>query len=333
MRILVLRTDHLGDALLTTPLIRALAKAGHTVDFVLPAAHLPVLAGNPWLDEAVALESVVDDWRRQWFALSTWIARRHYDALILPWGREWPLLLASLFSGTPRRIAMFSGVAGRLTFHRCLRSHLETHTRYLADILLDCARALGVPGDGLVPDAAGGEEPPDARGPVPLVGVHPGCAGNTCNFPPAGYAEIVRLLLERTECEVVLTGTEKEKALLAGWDPALLASPRVRNTLGTLDLPGLSALLRTLDLFISTGTGPFHLAAALGTPTLTPFCPRPIISHAMWGNPRPNGAWIEASPESCSSVPAGTHCDFSGRITPEEIVAAALPLLAPGGKA
>ena len=70
---------------------------------------------------------------------------------------------------------------------------------------------------------------PDDR---PVVGIHPGCAGNTCNFAPADYERLAALILERTDWNIVVTGTAAEAKLVAGWSPELLASPRLRNTIG-----------------------------------------------------------------------------------------------------
>lgn len=271
------------------------------------------------------METLVADWRRQWFALARSIRARKYDVLILPHAKPFPLQLASLFSGVPHRLAMWAGWPGRLTLHRCLRSRLLEEPRPFADILLDCARALDIPPDGLLPEIffdRPGLVP--AKSPTrPRIGLHPGSGGNACNLAPLGYEALATLILQQTDWEIVLTGSAQEKPLLSGWDPGILSSPRLRNTLGQLSLPALAEEIEALDLFVSTGTGPFHMAAALGTPTLTPFCNRIPISRRVWGNLRPNGHYLETQPEQCQGMPFEQCCNFNGKISPEDLFKAA----------
>ncbi len=49
---------------------------------------------------------------------------------------------------------------------------------------------------------------------------------------------------------------------------------------GELDLPGLAALLSRLDLLVTGDTGPMHLAAAVGTPTVAVFGPSDPVRYA-----------------------------------------------------
>ncbi len=100
----------------------------------------------------IALESVAPDFPRAWWKLSRWLRARHYDLIILAYAKEKRLCFASAFSGTSRRIAMWSGIWGRLTLHQCLRSEILTNPRPFAQILLRCAEAVGAPPRGIKPD-------------------------------------------------------------------------------------------------------------------------------------------------------------------------------------
>jgi len=57
--------------------------------------------------------------------------------------------------------------------------------------------------------------------------------------------------------------------------------PPVINLTGKLSLPVATALLGELDLLISPDTGPLHLAATLGTPTIGLF----VVAHPSGSNP------------------------------------------------
>src|SRR5690606_33420431 len=114
-RLLVMRTDNIGDVLLAGPALRALRER-------LPSAHVTLLASPagsqaapllPWIDEVLT-------WRVLWQALTPpaqdpvaeWrlveaLRERHFDAaVILTSFRQspWPPALVALLAGIPRRI-------------------------------------------------------------------------------------------------------------------------------------------------------------------------------------------------------------------------------------
>ena len=139
MRVLIVRLDHLGDVILTTPLIRAAVKAGHEVHALVRENYAAPLEGNAAVTTHL-LERVSPGFPGSWPRLGGWMRRMKFDTILLPHARPPQLLLASALSGARRRIAMWGGIPGRLTLHRCLRSGIQSGTRHFSDILLDCAR-------------------------------------------------------------------------------------------------------------------------------------------------------------------------------------------------
>src|SRR5467141_1488765 len=136
MKALVVRLDHLGDLLLTTPLIRALALANHFVDVLARGAFTPIFENSPFIKEWFSIESIAPRFPEQWWPLARWMRNRRYDVIVLAYAKEKRLCFASAFSGARRRIAMWSGIWGRLTFHQCLRSEILTRPRPFSEILL-----------------------------------------------------------------------------------------------------------------------------------------------------------------------------------------------------
>ena len=49
------------------------------------------------------------------------------------------------------------------------------------------------------------------------------------------------------------------------------------------DIGNLAGVIRKMDLFVSNSTGPLHLAAALGVPTISIYCPIRVMSPTRWG--------------------------------------------------
>ncbi|MEO8044794.1 MAG: glycosyltransferase family 9 protein [Spartobacteria bacterium] len=327
MKILVVRLDHLGDLLLTTPLVRALAVAGHDVDVLVRRAVAPVFAHSPHVRNCVSIEEVAPEFPRGWWALSRWLRSQKYDLIILAYAKEKRLCFASAFSGTRRRIAMWSGLWGRLTLHRCLRSEILTDPRPFSQILLHCAEAVGAPAQGIVPElflsdaertAARALIPPSLAGRT-LIGIHPGSAGNACNLPSKIYAELAAQVLQETECGIVLTGVAAEASLLTDWPAEVLQSERIWNAVGKLDLRQLAAVIGQLNVYVCSSTGPLHIASALGIGTVSPFCPEVPLNAAIWGNVGALARVIE--PANCPRrTGQDACCDFRGEISAGQLL-------------
>ena len=333
MRTLVVRLDHLGDLLLTTPLVRALALAGHEVDVLARHTFAPVFAHSPHVRECIAIETIAPDFPCAWWKLSRWLRSRKYDLIILAHASEKRLCLASTLSGTARRIAMWGGLWGRLTLHTCLRSEILTDPRPFSQILLRCAEAVGVPGQGLKPDLFLSEtERAAAHALVPsslvgrsLIGIHPGAAGNACNLPSKIYADLAAQILQETDFGVVLTGTASEMPLLSDWPIEILNSERVWNALGKLNLRQLAGVVTELKVYVCSSTGPLHVAGAVGTKTVSPFCPTAPLCARIWGNFGSPACVIE--PATCPRQDGDSSCcDFRGQISAARLFAAVVDL-------
>jgi ADP-heptose:LPS heptosyltransferase len=326
MRTLVVRLDHLGDVLLTTPLIRALALGGHSVDVLVRRPFEAVFENSPYVENSFVIESVAPRFPESWWQLSRWMRWRRYEGIILAFANEKRLCFASAFSGAKRRIAMWSGIWGRLTFHECLRSKILEQPRPFSKILLQCAEAFGVPEKGLIPDIfLSDQERKEARELIPaplrgrrLIGIHPGSAGNTCNLPTEVYAELAAILLDKTDCALAITGTSAEQSLVTSWPRHVLLSERVWVSLGQLSLRQLAAVISQMAIFVCPSTGPLHLASAAQVSTVSPFCPVSPLNAAIWGNLGGSGRVIE--PAACPRMTgAKVRCNFQGQITAVEL--------------
>jgi ADP-heptose:LPS heptosyltransferase len=334
MKILLIRLDHLGDLVLTTPLIRALAKAGHSVDVVTRRGLLPILEGNPHVNEALAVEAIAPGFPKEWRPLRDWMKARAYDAVLLPNPRPRQLLWCSLGSGARHRVALQGGLLGRLLRHRCISTRESYRQgRHFSDLQLDLARALGVSPDGLEPDYFCREDEVEAArekikalfpgfNGEPIVGIHPGCMGNTCNLPSTVYGEIATLILQRTNWRVIVTGSTQELPLLDSWPQETVSSKRLANGMGVFDLRALAAIITRLSNYVVVGTGPLHLASALRVRTTSPFCAVPPLAPTVWGPATNCGTCLMPGATGCREWIAKFgphhHCDFRGEITAED---------------
>jgi ADP-heptose:LPS heptosyltransferase len=124
-------------------------------------------------------------------------------------------------------------------------------------------------------------------------------------WPVARFAALVRRILERTSHAVVLTGSAGEREHTA----AVLAAAgvdggRLLDLSGALTLGELCALFEAADAVVSNDSGPMHLAAAQGAPTLGLFGPETPVMYAPLG-PRAEALYRPTVCSPCINVHDG----------------------------
>ena len=106
-----------------------------------------------------------------------------------------------------------------------------------------------------------------------FVGVHPSGGRLVKQWHTDRLADVATRLARDLSATVVLTGTPDDRALVDRITSLLPADVRHLDLTGKMDLPVLAAVLQQLKLFVTADTGPMHLAAAVGTPTVAIFGP------------------------------------------------------------
>src|SRR5262249_51383465 len=102
----------------------------------------------------------------------------------------------------------------------------------------------------------------------PVVAVHPGAGNITKQWPPEYYAALIDLLTEQDGVNVLLIGSPDEEELAAGVLQQVQHADRVASLAGQTALTALPGILRACQLYIGNDSGPKHIAAAIGVPTL-----------------------------------------------------------------
>jgi len=294
--VLIVRTDHLGDMLLTLPAVHALKVADPTcrVSVLASPANAEAARHDPEVDhvEVDPLEAKGSGLRGV-RALARQLRGLRCDAAVVvhPTPR---LALAVFLAGIPIRI----GTAYRaysLLFNRRIRQHRRRppwrhESQYNVELLapLGVRAATVTPGTWRVgPDEATMVErllrTHDALA-APLVVLHPGNAGSAMNWAAAQYGDLGRRLAAGG-VRIAVTGGRSEGELTA--EVARLVGAAAIDLGGLLTLPQLAALLARSVLYVGSATGPTHLAAAVGTPVLALYSPLHSSAPPRW---RPLGA-------------------------------------------
>ena len=82
------------------------------------------------------------------------------------------------------------------------------------------------------------------------------------------WCELAKMLLKYENIKIILTGSPGERKITDRLEQILI-SDRVLNLAGNFNLRKSAALISKLDLFITPDTGPFHIAIAVKTPTIS----------------------------------------------------------------
>ncbi len=259
----------IGDVLLATPVMRALqARYGRVVALTAPA-HRDVLVGNPWLaevwtDDLPFPQSAARIARGDFAAsVTTWATLR---SAALPYVARVPLRV-----GQARRL-----YSGLFTHRVTVRSETGDRTSHWTQVLLDFARALDCDTDDATPsfrisDAARAGLATTLAGDEiasPYVVLHPtrGIASAHERWPVARLSDLARALGEAFDARVVVTGSGADRAIAQA--VAAGGGARAHALAGQTSLAEFAALAAGARVVVALDSGPMHLAAAVGAPTV-----------------------------------------------------------------
>jgi len=114
---------------------------------------------------------------------------------------------------------------------------------------------------------------PTRQAPENFVLLHPGASRENKRWPVENWARLADALIERYNCGLGLTGDRSEHSLAARIAASMKIRDRAQVLAGKQSLVELAQTQARALAFISGDTGPYHLAIAVGCPTLTLFAP------------------------------------------------------------
>ncbi|MGE4045624.1 MAG: glycosyltransferase family 9 protein [Acetobacteraceae bacterium] len=290
-RILVVKLDHIGDFITGIPSIRRL-KA------LFPAASITVLAGRAAQAFAAVEESIDEFLEFEFFHARSGLGQKELtqdDFLALRERlRPYRFDLAIDLRKQPdtRDVLRYTGARflagfehlGQLPFLDIAvewegDQNLHRKRSHVVDDLLSLIETIGKAGrsdrthitlpDGAIA-AALAELPPDARAlfDKPVVAIHPGVGTIMRQWPTEHFAAVIDLLVERDGVNAVLIGGPDETELADAVLNAVVNKDAVVSLVGRTPLRHLPGLLSACVLYVGNNSGPKHIAAALGVPTI-----------------------------------------------------------------
>ncbi len=339
-KIILFRTDRLGDLVLSFPVVEALKTS-------LPKAQIDLYVHPhtaPLARLHLHVSQVIPDalqGPKSFFELVRFLKTQRYDLAVHLYPRP-ALALATLWARVPVRIGTLYRYYS-FSFNRRIKMHRKTMTTHETDSNLRLIESFtengGCGPTGLdIPQGALQEvrELLSAQGiqpsKQPFVVLHPGSGGSSLNWPPEYYGTLGRELLKRG-VPVVLTGTENERSVIN--QVRKVSGEGAADLCGLLDLGRLAALISEASLLVSNSTGPLHLADALGRNVIGLYSPFLFSSPTRWGPYRqPENVFLPPR-ETCTRCTKDRCKAYNcmASILPQTVLERALELLSSNRRA
>jgi len=289
-RIVVRMANWIGDAVMNIGLLAALRDTFPQAHIVAVARRGPaiVLEHQPHLDEVHVLDDRSHAGRR---AFQQWLAREKFDAsFIIP--NSWRAALPFWRAGIPVRVGTTRNLRSVLFTHPIpflpedLHQHEVLTTRLLISPWRDpesLPRPVLTLGITAEERAWADEYVTRIAGDGPLACLNPGAAfGGAKRWPPERYAAVGEAILNDIGMSVFVQAGPGEEDMAR--EVCNATDAPLHNASGELTLRHLMAVLERCSMLVTNDSGPMHIAAALGTPTVAIFGSTDPVNTAPWAS-------------------------------------------------
>jgi ADP-heptose:LPS heptosyltransferase len=322
MRIIISRTDSIGDVVLTLPVAAALKEA-------FPQSHILFLGRNytrPVIDSCRFVDTFVswDEIRQSTDpdGVVRSLAALNADAVIHVFPEK-EICRAAKKARIPIRIATAGRFFTLSTCNRLLYIPRKNSTLHEAQLNLKLLRGLGIKHDyslsaiatmyGLV---SGTSDRSSGSGKKRVI-LHPKSKGSAREWGLDNFGQLIDLLPPE-KYSVIVTGTNEEGALMKGFLNQY--SDRITDLTGKLTLRELMELIANSDALVAASTGPLHLASALGIQAIGIYAPMRPIFPRRWA-PIGRRATFLVKEGNCSDCRKTGDCHCIREISPADVAA------------
>ncbi len=291
-RILIVRTDRIGDVLLSTPVIKALRQKypqAYISMMVAPYAR-DIVEGSPYLDEVIIYDKDIK--HKSWLRCLKFASRlkkRKFDLAIIlhPTNR---VHLLTFLAGIPRLLGYNRkfGFLNNLVRVHTKQEGLKHEAEYNLDLLCD----LGISGkaqDLFMPIRPESEQwvkdflvSQGIKETDKILAINPGASCPSKIWPAGNFAKVAETLANRHNFKIIIVSGPKDIPIANMI--AHKIGDRALNLSGKTSVSHLASMLKRCVLFISNDSGPVHIASSLGTPVISIFGRnQPGLSPRRWG--------------------------------------------------
>jgi len=291
-RILIVRTDRIGDVLLSTPVIKALRQKypqAYISMMVAPYAR-DIVEGNPYLDEIIIYDKDIKhkSWMRS-LKFASRLKKKKFDLAIIlhPTNRTHLMIF---LAGIPKRLG-YNRKFGFL--NNLAKAHMKQEgRRHEAEYNLDLLCDLGITGnvqDLFMPIKPESEQwvkdlftSHSIKETDKLLAINPGANCPSKIWPASNFAQVAEILARRHNFKILVVSGPKDIPL-ANMIAHKIGDKAI-NLSGKTSVSHLASILKRCILFISNDSGPVHIASSLGIPVISIFGRnQPGLSPRRWG--------------------------------------------------
>jgi len=269
-RILIFNVNWLGDVLFSTATLRNIRRnfPDSFIACIIPSRCYPILKGNPHLDEII----IFDDKDRH-----KGVAAQMSFVRMLK-GKQFDTAILLHRSFTRALICRLAGIKERVGYHTKKRAFLLTKriispkrdSLHRIDYYLNVVEKLGLRVEDRYTEFFIGENDLDfvdkylaknLATKTMLVAINPGGNWLPKRWPREYWARLADKLVSEFGAKVIITGAHPDLSLAISIKERMKEKPLI--ACGVLNVKQLGALLKRVDLFVTSDTGPLHIANAV----------------------------------------------------------------------
>jgi heptosyltransferase I len=290
-KILIVRLGSMGDIIHSLPAAAALKRSfpEWRLDWLVEHRWRGLLEGNPCVDNVIVVDTL--RWRRMPLSGASWSGARNVFERLRSADYDIALDLQAAIKSAVA--CVLSGARDILGFEKpwlkepacsVLYTHrIAAHATHMVHVNLALAAACGAALlDVRFPLPTGDDSHlPRELDTQPFALINPGAGWRTKCWPAERYAAVCDFLEHELGLRTCLNcGPAEEMLAHQVQNSCRTANPVIYSG----DLTGLIALARKSRLAIGPDTGPVHLAAALGIPTIALFGPTDPRRNGPYGS-------------------------------------------------
>ena len=322
-KIIISRTDSIGDVILTLPLCIWLKKQ-------FPQSEL-VFLGRSYTKDIIACFDIVDTFLNfddfSSLPTSERIARLKADCIIHVFpNRE--IAALSKKAKIPMRIGTAHRIFHLLTCNYRLNFSRKRSLLHESQLNFELLKPLGfneTPSFDSLFQSLNHFNIPTVSLPTEFSGIdlsntiilHPKSQGSAVEWPLEKYIELAQVLVQQKKT-VIFTGTENEGKEFSAILPV---HPQIIDSSGKLNLKQLICLIASCEALVACSTGPYHIAGISGIKAIGLFSPRKPIHPGRW-KALGNKSVALVFDSSCSECKKGKACSCIENISVQSVLSA-----------
>jgi len=276
-RILLTRLKFIGDIVLTTPLIHTLRDRfpNAYIAYLGDKSGVSLLEQNPYLDEIFSIDFSRNTVFQQ-LGLFYRLNRKRFDLVVDLFCNPRSALLSY---ATGARVRVGGDLPGRGKLYT-IRIKDDGLPKSAVEFHYQSLKAAGIEPKYFAPEIflTGDEKKESCRYlewqgidfSRPIVALHPGGTWPAKLWPADRFANLADSLIAKTHAQIILTKGPRDGEAAGKVESAAVGGVL---SLPVLPLRQLAAILSLCSAYVANDSGPMHIAAAVGTPTIGLFGP------------------------------------------------------------